>query len=137
MTDLKIVFNGENSFIDITSSVKDKQVTEQKCLLNVATIKGSDRLYEEKGTNLFKQCIGGVLIDKNKAAHIGAFAALDTLYFINATDNLDFNDPIGLKDIDLNILSHNALSSHAQFECVIYFPDGTKTSNINNILTHA
>lgn len=56
MVDFKVIFNGPdgNTRLDLTQSVQDKDVTAQKVLINIPTIKGTDFLYPEKGTNLLK-----------------------------------------------------------------------------------
>lgn len=129
MKDIAIVFNGPygNTFINLNDSVEGKNVTAQKVLVNLATIKGTDKLYPDKGTNLLKQCIGAVMVNENAAQHISNFAALDTLYFINETDGLEVDDPIGLEDLDLVLADYDPAINQVKFASTVYFPDNTHT----------
>lgn len=133
MVDFKVIFNGPdgNTRLDLTQSVQDKDVTAQKVLINIPTIKGTDFLYPEKGTNLLKQCIGSVIIDSNTAQHIGNFAALDTIYFINDTDGLTIDCPYGLADVDLQLKNYDAGLNVLHYFSVVTFPDGTSTPQSN------
>lgn len=139
MRDFRIIFNGPygQTRIDLERDVRDKAVTAQKVLINLPIIKGTDQLYPERGTDLLKQCIGAVIVNKNAAQHIANFAALDTIYFINDTDGLDIDDPNGLADVDLTLTSYDAQVQSVSFDSVVYFPDGTSTQdkgtlNFNN-----
>lgn len=129
MKDIAIVFNGPygQTYIDLNNSVEDKNVTTQKVLINLATIKGTDHLYADKGTDLLKQCIGAVMVNKNAAQHISNFAALDTIYFINDTDGLDVDDPSGLANVDLELIGYNPKDGAVSFKSTVYFPDYTQT----------
>lgn len=135
MRDFRIVFNGPygNTYIDLDKDVHDKAVTSQKVLINLPTIKGTDHLYPERGTDLLKQCIGAVIVNKNAAQHIANFAALDTIYFINDTDGLDVEDPNGLADVDLTLTGYDSETQSVSFDAVVYFPDGTSTQDKGNL----
>lgn len=135
MRDLAIVFNGPdgNTYIDLNNSVEDKNVTAQKVLINVVTVKGSDSLYENKGTDLMQSCIGAAIINNNAMQHIANFAAVSTLYFINDTDGLAIDDPIGLADVYLKLQGYNAETSTIALSSTVGFPDGTKTETPNII----
>lgn len=139
MNDIEVIFNGPygKTYINLEGKVSGKQVTAQKVLINLATQQGTDKLYPDKGTNLLKQCIGAVMVNENAAQHISNFAALDTLYFINETDNLEVEDPTGLANVDLKLAGYDATTGQVSFASTVYFPDDTQTEtsyilNLNN-----
>lgn len=83
MKDVKIVFNGDKSYIDLTASVEGKVNSEQKCLVNLVTENGSDPIYEDRGTTLLADSINGLAYDRLEAIHVANFAALDTEFFMS------------------------------------------------------
>lgn len=135
MKDIKVIFDGPygKTRLDLTNYVEGKDLTVQKVLINIPTFKGSDKLYPDKGTSLLQQFIGAVVVNKNAAQHIANFAALDTIYFINDTDGLDVNDPMGLANLDLELLDYSAMTGEVKLTSVVYFPDGTKTDKLQNL----
>lgn len=126
MTDLKIDFGGMCR-LDLGATVSGKDATAQKCLVVAVTDKGSDRLFPDKGTDLLKGCTGAVIVSGNASTHLCNFAALDVLYFVNATDGLDPDAVSGLADYDLDIMDYNAIEGRVKFASTVHYPDGTQT----------
>lgn len=126
MDDLKIDFNG-SARINLTSRTSGRDTTCQKSLIVLVSAAGTDLLFPDKGTDLEKQCVGATMLDSNNAMHMCNFAALDALYFINATDRLSMDAYDGLADLDLDILDYSAVRSIVKLGVTVRFPDGTAT----------
>lgn len=132
--DLKVDFNGDsNTIIHLDQTVDGKQTTAQKCLINLASVKGSSSLYSEKGTDFLKGVVSGATVNETYSQHICNFAASDTIYFINATDDLDADSPEGLYDLQLTILQVDYNNNVLRCASQVFYPDGTSTSAITEL----
>ena len=103
MRDIKLILKGDDSYIDLTSSVNGKSNTEQKCLVNLVTENGSDFLYPARGTTLLADSINGLAYDKIEATHVANFAALDTEFFLSDvkyTPDVPVSETVTYKYID-------------------------------------
>lgn len=86
MKGLKVNFNSDGITIDTEASVDGLEATIQNALLNIATRKGTDKVFPNKGTDLLHSAVTGKIVGINDANHVSQFAALDTLFFIRQFD---------------------------------------------------
>lgn len=134
MKDIKVFFNGASgATIDLSQKVEGKSLCEQKCLVNIATEVGSDPIYEDRGTDLMAEAVGGAIVSENDAIHAGNFAALDTMSFVAAhypTDEETGESGSPLRDLNITTLriENGVLSYAAQLE----FTDGSSTGKIDS-----
>jgi hypothetical protein len=126
---LKVNFSHSGCSFDFAAPVVDKQAIVQDCMVNIATARGSDPLNPEKGTDLLKDTLQGGAINIISAGHIGAAAAVDTLFFMREEDLA--SQPIKLTKIKLKpiTLIDRAVNIEAQFD----FTDDTTIGVINEI----
>lgn len=79
--------------------VSGLQATVQNALVNILTPAGTDLLFSNRGTALFKTAISGGIFNPRSAAHAANFAASDTLFFSREYDVADTADQ--LREISL------------------------------------
>lgn len=116
MRGIAVNFNGSNSSIS-NKIVEGIQLTSQKCLLNMATEAGMDRLYPTRGVDILSKAVAGAITDNNIAQHLGNFAALDTIFFVRETDyNKEDKDRVS----DLDILPIAAKGSALMYIMNVY-----------------
>lgn len=141
--DLKLVINGENdTYIDLTQSVDGYLKKAQNCLVVSVTSVGSDKAFPEKGTDLLKGSVGVYnLVNPNYVAHLGNFAALNTISFIKNTE-LDkinilkgiygdsYEIPVTISDVDIVLNEYVRNIGKVNFDHIVYFSDGTSTQNL-------
>lgn len=127
MRDIRIVINGNGeSFIDLTREVSGKDLYRQKALVNIITVKGSDPVFPDRGTDLMKKCLSGTIYDNNGLRHIGNFAALDTTFFVLTNEYAAVDKtPDMIKKIAVYPYTVNMVESSVTFKAVIEFTDGT------------
>lgn len=132
MQDIKINFNGESdTLIDLTAKVEGKSLYEQKCLVNLATKKGSDPVYPARGTDLMEGAIGGLVISTNDGAHLANFAAIDTLFFVSEQEYaVNANSPDLVDDINVSIVSYEPERSRINIGVQFDFADETTTATV-------
>lgn len=160
MRDIKLILKGDDSYIDLTSSVEGKSNTEQKCLVNLVTENGSDSLYPARGTTLLADSINGLAYDKMEAIHVANFAALDTEFFLNdvryvpevvvsekvtyktvgdlkvpdfTTLKLDQTDPTELYELTLTPVEVDSVKSIMSLTVQLKFADETTTQAIAEV----
>lgn len=136
MRDIAIDFKGMCS-LDPVREVVDRNATGQKCLVVALTVRGTDTLYPEKGTDLIDDFVGTNIVDTEVSLHMLNFAALDTFYFINDTDGLEPDAYEGLEEYDLDVLSYDARTATAVLASTVHFPDGSHTTTPINIHVNA
>jgi len=121
MKGLKLIFHTGGADFDFTTPVEDFDCLIQNSLVNIGSMKGTDRVFPDAGTNLFRSALNGALLDTTAAAHASNFAALSTLNFVQANDYSD--DPNPLVGIILRpaTFSRQRLTVDAQFTAA----DGT------------
>lgn len=132
MKDIKIIFGGENgAALDLGNAVENKKVTEQQCLVNLATELGSDPLFPDKGTNLLRTAAAGGVVTAADATHAGNFAALNTLYFVVGQSFASSSSSSGilLANVDLEAISVSG--TVLTYTVTLSFTDGTRTDIIN------
>lgn len=136
MKDLKVVFSGDNSYIDLFSTVEDKNLYEQKALINLVTENGSDKLYDNRGTTLLMDSIRGAVYNKAGTVHVCNFAALDTLFFMK---DVEYQDVLGadftLKDINMDIISYSNTTNTLNVSVQFVFNDDTESNVVADIPT--
>lgn len=144
MKDLKIKFDGDESIIDLSSSVEGKSSTQQKYLVNIVTEQGSDPLYDDRGTTLLQDSINGLAYNTVSATHVANFATLDTNYFFDSisyfsasgntyttsTTNLD---PDGVSTLTILPLYVNIFNSTLDLSVKFTFNDNTETKTISSV----
>lgn len=106
MRDIKISFKGPDTYIDINAEVTDKNAYKQECLVNILTNRGSDPYYEERGTTLMKEALGGTLISATTAQFACNNATLDTLFFCREQDtDLWRSAPWRITELTMSLVS--------------------------------
>lgn len=104
MKTLKIMFSKNGASFDLGAPLYGEfECSVQNALVNIATLQGSDYVFPEKGTTIYKSALNGSLVDLNAARHAANFAALDTFLFLRDTDYLDAVERIA--NIELRALS--------------------------------
>lgn len=131
MKDVRIRFDGGgNTGFVLNEMVQDKRLFEQKYLINVATSKNTDAIFEDRGTNLLAAAIGGAIIDTSEATHAGAFAALDTLYFCTYEETPSvYESDIYVSDFILTPTYYDNIARSLSFTANFIFKDGTTTDS--------
>lgn len=136
MKDLKISFNGDASTIKLNETVDDKNLYEQKVLINLVTARGSDRVFPSRGTKLLADSIYGRVYSKTGAAHVGNFAALDTIYFIRSTDPKDIqNADYLINDVNVYTISYNNQEHVLNMSVQVVYKDNTSTEVVAELPT--
>lgn len=134
MKDLKIILNGDKTTIDLNAITEDKNLYEQKVLVNMATSKGSDYIYEDRGTDLLRDAIYGKVYSQSGTVHIGNFAALDTIFFIRSTDpeELDGSD-FTVNDINVTGISYVNATHTLNLSVQVIYADDTQTETVAEV----
>jgi biotin carboxylase len=136
MRDIKIIFDGDASTIDLNSLVEDKNLYEQKVLVNMVTENGSDKIFPSRGTKMLADSINGKVYSRTGTVHIGNFAALDTIYFIRSTDPEDIaEENYTLRDINVDGISYNSKDHALNMSVQIVYKDETTTEVVADLPT--
>lgn len=97
--------------------VEDHFAAAQNCLVNTATIVGTDKIYDDRGTDLLKAGIIGRITDIDDSTHEANFAATETLFFnnLNAIGDMELIRSYKLEPLDIvnNSLQLNAFFTFA------------------------
>lgn len=126
---------GYTTSIDFLHETSGKLLQEQKYLMNVATIKGSDPIFPDRGTNLLTSAIGGALVSVDGLTD--AFAAVDTLYFCNYEDSPEmFHSKDNIATFTLIPSAYTASANTVAFIASVTFKDQTSNSTNINIATN-
>lgn len=130
MKAINVIFNGgEGTLIDWNNKVEDQACITQKYIINVATEKGTDPIFPDRGTDLLLRAIGGVVIDANSAAMIGNFAATDTIYFCSWEEvPAVYNSEIYPSAADIVPVSYTHQGKTLNFDLILTFRDGSSTT---------
>jgi hypothetical protein len=89
MKSLKISFGSDGAKLLLDTTVEGFAAVVQNSLVNLATERGSDKGDPARGTALLRQALQGRVADLLTAQHISNLAALDTLFYIRASDVKD------------------------------------------------
>lgn len=136
MKDLKIIFDGDASTIELNALVEDKNLYEQKVLVNMVTENGSDKIFPSRGTKMLADSINGKVYNRTGTVHIGNFAALDTIYFIRSTDPADIaEENYTLRDINVDGISYNSKDHALNMSVQIVYKDETTTEVVADLPT--
>lgn len=136
MKDLKIIFDGDASTIELNGLVEDKNLYEQKVLVNMVTENGSDKIFSSRGTKILADSMNGKVYSRTGAVHIGNFAALDTIYFIRSTDPEDIaEENYTLRDINVDGISYNSKDHALNMSVQIVYKDETTTEVVADLPT--
>lgn len=79
-------FTGGSPRLELNRSITGFAGSAQRCLINLGTRKGTDPVYEDRGTDLLLDAVSGRMIDANAAQHSANFAAADTYFFSRTFD---------------------------------------------------
>lgn len=131
MKDVRIQFSGSPATcFDFTRAVEGKSLYEQKYLINTATSKNTDYIFPDRGTNLLRDAINGVMISNNEALHSGNFAALDTLYFCSYEEDPGvYNSDEYVQQYKLMPAFYDHYKRSISFRASFEFKDETSTSD--------
>lgn len=135
MKDIKLVLDGnKRSTIDLTSCVEGKSLVEQKVLVNAITIKGTDPVFADRGTDMLRKCLSGNIYSKSALKHIGNFAALDTTFFVLENEYKEVAQTGDLlTKVAIHPISFDLVDLHVVFKAIITFADNTITEDISSI----
>lgn len=139
MKGIKLHMNGDrDTLFDFRAPVEGKKHYAQKMLVNLATERGSDPLYPDRGTTLLTGAIGGVIIDTASASHLGNFAALDTVVFVNGgaypelkENEAEMDDAV--VDINITLRDVDMKEQRVAFDVAFVHGDLTMSSNSTKI----
>ena len=115
MKGLAINFSGDKgATLAVGTLISGFNCFAQNGLVNIACGKGSDTIFPDKGTNLYKDALAGRVPNFSEAYHASNFAALDTTFFLKQYENPNEE---GIKSIILNPFSYvnNRLKLSASF----------------------
>ena len=99
MKGLALQFSGASGItLAVTKKVTDFNCVAQNGMVNIACDKGSDFIYPDKGTTLYKDALAGKVPTFTDAYHYSNFAALDTRFFLKN------QAPAGVEVIDKVVL---------------------------------
>lgn len=82
---IKINFTENGPTILTGEAVEDNDAMLQNIGINVATSKGTDRIFAERGTDLLSSMLKYGYVSDTYAQHQANFAAIDTKVFFRAT----------------------------------------------------
>lgn len=87
--------------ITFDSYTSDFESVVQNALTDTLTVKGSDKMYPDRGTDIHKRMLEGSITDTEEMIHTANFGALDVTTFINdrileqlEIDNTLFSDAV-------------------------------------------
>jgi hypothetical protein len=83
---IRINFDEQGPRFDLEEPVSGFDATVQNALVNTGTDRGSDRLFEDRGTDLKRDSADGKMATLAWANHTSNFAALRTLAFLQQHD---------------------------------------------------
>lgn len=89
MEGLKLEFGDDGVRILTDERVKDLDADTQNILMSLGTMKGSDQIFPDRGTNLFLRGLQGRLVDEIVAGHEGNYAGADVIFFVSNNDPFD------------------------------------------------
>lgn len=118
MQGLRIDFKSFGAELRLDALVHGADAEIQNLLVNVGTLKGSDHIYEERGTDLLKDAVAGAIVDSNSAQHSANFAALASMNFMKTTLPSTMkasNDRISEMTLEVESFDGNLLTLQAQF----------------------
>ena len=99
MRGIRITFNEDGPRFDFSRSVRGFESVVQNALVNVGTDLGSDPIFTDRGTDLKRDGAHGRMATAIWANHSANFASLNTLAFIQQTD--DETNPFKLQEFEL------------------------------------
>ena len=113
MKGLSIDFKKTGATLAVASSVTGFATVAQNGMVNIATSRGSDKVYPSRGTALYAQGVLGDLTTYKSAYHASNFAALDTLLFALDSNYEDDTDE-RLKSVKLLPVTYTGTTMRAQ-----------------------
>lgn len=87
MKGLGIKFENGGATFNFEEKLDSKRLLVQNYLVNTATVRGSNLIFPQKGTDLLRVVNGGTVFDETTATHQANFAATNTLVFENSQQN--------------------------------------------------
>ena len=112
---IKLDFTADGVRILTDDTVEDFNALVQNCLVNIATTKGTDRIFPEKGTDLLKDGVVGLLTSTGAVVASSTFASVNTLFFIRETDYDDTEESIENITLEPVNFELNLLELQTQF----------------------
>ena len=121
----------ENGVGDILpETINDIGCTHQNAATIVSTLKGTDKMFPDKGTNLLLAGLRNEMFDSVSAQHIANFAALDTIVFCGKHTDPAYLS-FGLSG--LKLLVAELTTGYARFSAVLTFNNGETITAYHNI----
>lgn len=130
MKTLRLIFSKNGASFDVVPLEGEFECAVQNALVNIGSVKGSDSVFEDKGTNLLKSALNGALVDLNSANHVTVAAALDTLLFSQATDYPDTTERLSTLALKPASFSGGVITIDAQFKSSL----GRVSGSITNLV---
>jgi hypothetical protein len=129
MNGLKLVLDGKGG-IELTDEViSGIDCVRQNGIVNLLTVKGSDKFFPSKGTTLLVSQVNGTIYDPTSAQHQSNFAALDTVTFLRLHEyDSEAGETIDTLQVVLLAMSPNTIKFHAFFSFTNGQSDSTETA---------
>lgn len=86
---LSVEFVASGARLDFSSRVSGFGTLAQNGLVNIGTVRGSDPVFPDRGTRLYRSGVVGEITNYNTAYHASNFAAMDTMFFLRRSDYVD------------------------------------------------
>lgn len=123
---LSVDFTGSSPKLNWNETSEDTDT--QNILVNIATAKGSDAVYADRGTDLLKKFAESGFVSAGFAQHKANFAAMDTKTFYNVTRG-ETSRQLNSIVLEVTPLSLQSLQLHLRLGY-----EGTLTTNIEATL---
>ena len=130
MEGLKVDFVAGGMQLKTDEKVEGALATVQNVLVNVGTTKGSDRIFPSRGTNLLKRMVTSGVQSYTDLMHTANFAALDTLFFVRANEELTTDDSPEQVDLSVKAL----VQSLVELDVRVITVDGREFGVYNEFL---
>ena len=125
---IQINENGVNGIVPET--INDIGCTHQNAIVILTTMKGTDKMFPDKGTNLLLAGLRNEMFNPVATQHVANFAALDTIVFCNKHINPTYGS---LALLSLRLLVSNLATGYVRFTATLGFVNGETITDYHNI----
>lgn len=107
---VRINFQGAKASLDFQYPLEtDIDCLAQNAVVNVATLKGSDSIYKDKGSELRSTMMSGVAFNEIAAGHVASYAAVKTKRFVNSVVPLTQDDILDSFELEVDGVSDEGI----------------------------
>jgi len=114
----------------LPETINDIGCNHQNAAVIVSTMKGTDKMFPAKGTNLLLAGLRNEMFNSISAQHVANFAALDTIVFCGEHTNPTYEN---LALAGLKLLVEELTTGYARFSAVLTFNNGETITAYHNI----